>query len=486
MGQQKSKSPRYPKSHLMAASGIAAALSIFLLVIPTTEVEARKTLVQLELQDLRLNTSEPSHTKELDALISETVTISSPLELTNTFNTIATDAAPTEEQAGIGVLAPAVEPASTPEPTAPTWTSVTVAPGQTLSTLFESAGISATTLHSVINSSKDAKAFTRLKAGQILEFKLDPQGELLGMRSKINSLETLHIDRDGDAYKFNKDVIKPEVSSRFASGNIDSSLFLAAQKAGLSHSLTMQMANIFGYDVDFAREIRRGDSFEVMFEEKHVGDQRVGTGNILAARFINKGRTFTAVRYTDRNGNSSYYRADGTSMRKAFIRTPVEFARISSRFNPGRRHPVLNKIRAHKGVDYAAATGTPIKATGDGRVVHVGRKGGYGNTIIVKHGQTYQTLYAHMSRYAKNIRVGSNVAQGQTIGYVGMTGLATGPHLHYEFHVNGRHVDPLSIKLPVSDPIPPSERTAFMQISNKMMASLDQQGKATQLAKLDD
>ncbi len=484
MGHHKSKSPRYPKSHIMAASGIAAALSIFLLVIPTTQVEAKKTLIQLELQDLRPESSEPvsAHSKDLDALISETVTLSSPLELTNSVNAPATTASPTVIQDSLGVLAPIAEPASTP---ASEWSSVTVASGETLSTLFEKAGLSANTLHSVINSSKDAKAFTRLKAGQVLEFKQDGQGELLGLRSKISSLETIRINRNNDAFQFSKDVIKPQLSNRFASGSIDSSLFLAAQKAGLSHNLTMQMANIFGYDVDFAREIRQGDSFEVLFEEKHVDDQRVGTGNILAARFVNRGRTFTAVRYTDRQGHTSYYRADGTSMRKAFIRTPVEFARISSRFNPGRRHPVLNKIRAHKGVDYAATTGTPIKATGDGRVVHVGRKGGYGNTIVVKHGQTYQTLYAHMSRYAQGIKVGSNVAQGQTIGYVGMTGLATGPHLHYEFLVNGQHVDPLGIKLPVSDPIPKSERTAFMQTSSKMMASLDQQG-STQLAKLGD
>src|SRR5690606_37885278 len=279
---------------------------------------------------------------------------------------------------------------------------------------------------------KDAKAFSRLRAGQQVEFKLGDNGELLGMRSQLNKLETIQIDRDGDSYAFTKDVLEPEISTRFANGSIDSSLFVAAQNAGLSHNLTMQMANIFGYDVDFARDIRQGDTFEVMYEELHVGDRTVGTNNILAARFTNRGKTFTAVRYTDSNGYASYYRADGTSLRKAFIRTPVEFARISSRFNPNRRHPVLNRIRAHNGVDYAAPTGTPIKATGDGRVVHVGRKGGYGNTVVVQHGQRYQTLYAHMSRYASGIRVGSNVSQGQVIGYVGATGLATGPHLHYE------------------------------------------------------
>lgn len=481
MAHSKSESPRYPKSHLMAASGIAAALSIFLLVIPTTEVEAKRTLVQLDLSEISAPaTSENVLSEELDALISETVTTNSPLELTLHSEPIFIEASPEVVNAGIS-LAPIVEePADKP---ASEWTTVTVSSGDTLSVLFSNMGLSANTLHEAINSSKEAKAFTRLRVGQQVEFKLNDDGQLLGMRSKINTLETIRIDREADNFAFSKDVLEPSVSTRFASGSINSSLFVAAQNAGLSHNLTMQMANVFGYDVDFAREIRQGDQFEVLFEEKHVDGQTVGTGNILAARFTNRGNTYTAVRYTDANGYSSYYRADGTSMRKAFIRTPVEFARISSRFNPGRRHPVLNKIRAHKGVDYAAATGTPIKATGDGRVVHVGRKGGYGNTVVIKHGQTYQTLYAHMSRYASGIRAGSNVSQGQVIGYVGMTGLATGPHLHYEFQVSGRHVDPLSVQLPASDPIPRSERTAFLALSNQMMASLDQQG-SIQLAQL--
>ena len=480
MAHSKSKSPRYPKSHLMAASGIAAALSIFLLVIPTTEVEARRTLVQLDLHETSApNTQISALSEDLDALISETVTIASPLELTRITESLGTSASLQSDNAGISLMSVAAQPAE------PQWTSMTVSSGDTLSVLFQNAGLSANTLHAVINSSKEAKAFTRLRVGQQVDFKLDNEGQLLAMRSQLNTLETIRINRDGEDYTFNKDVLEPEVSTRFASGSIDSSLFVAAQNAGLSHNLTMQMANVFGYDVDFAREIRQGDSFEVLFEEKQLDGQRVGTGNILAARFTNRGRTFTAVRYTDSQGNSSYYRADGTSMRKAFIRTPVEFARISSRFNPNRRHPVLNRIRAHNGVDYAAATGTPIKATGDGRVVHVGSKGGYGNTIVIKHGQSYQTLYAHMSRYASGIRNGSNVQQGQVIGYVGMTGLATGPHLHYEFQVNGRHVDPLSVKLPASDPIPQKERNNFLAHSNQLMASLDQYG-ATQLAQLDD
>src|SRR5690554_4588276 len=444
MGHHKSESPRYPKSHIMAASGIAAALSIFLLVIPTTEVEAKRTLVQLDLHEVTAEHKEPVLSEELDALISETVTFSSPIELTSIQETLSTAASPEVVSAGLS-LQPAPLAA---QPVCPEWTTMTVDAGDTLSILFQNAGLSANTLHAVINSSQEAKAFTRLRVGQQVEFKLDDEGQLLAMRSPVNSLEFIRIDRDGDSYSFSKDVIEPEVAEKFASGTIDSSLFVAAQNAGLSHNLTMQMANIFGYDVDFAKEIRQGDRFEVLYEEKQVDGERVGTGNILAARFTNRGNTYTAVRYTDANGHTSYYRAD-------------------------------------KGVDYAASTGTPIKATGDGRVVHVGRKGGYGNTVVIKHGQTYQTLYAHMSRYASGIRVGSNVSQGQVIGYVGATGLATGPHLHYEFQVNGVHVDPLSVRLPASDPIPQRERSAFLALSNQLMASLDRHG-ATQLAQLDN
>lgn len=484
MPSQKTKPPLYPKSHIVAASGIAAALSIFLLVIPTSDVEARKTYVQLDLNTITDHLDTAGSSKDLDALISETVTFSLADELNRP--TIPLAAKPSLRGRDYQALSVELPMAMVAEAQpASAWKSVTVASGDTLSVVFNRVGLSANTLHAVINSSPDAKRFTRLKAGQVLDFKLGANGELDAMKSKINDLETLRLDRDGESYVANNELITPDVRTQFAQGEITSSLFLAAQRAGMSHNLTMEMANIFGYDVDFARDIRQGDRFEVIYEELHVGDKRVGTNNILAARFSNRGKTYTAVRYTDKSGYSSYYRADGTSLRKAFIRTPVEFARISSKFNPNRRHPVLNKIRAHNGVDYAAATGTPIKATGDGRIVHVGRKGGYGNTIIVQHGQKYKTLYAHMSRYANNMRQGANVSQGQIIGYVGMTGLATGPHLHYEFLVNGRHVNPLGIDLPVADPIPQNERTAFMAISNKMMASLDQKND-TQLALLEE
>lgn len=294
-------------------------------------------------------------------------------------------------------------------------------------------------------------------------------------------MQSVRIERSATGYSFKKEEIKPSVETRYAHGEINSSLFLAAKRAGLSHNLTMDLANIFGYDIDFALDIRQGDRFEVVFEEKTVDGKRVGTGNILAARFVNRGKTYTAVRYTSKSGTTSYYTADGASMRKAFIRTPVDFARISSRFSNGRKHPILNKIRAHKGVDYAAPRGTPIKSAGDGKVILAGRKGGYGNTVIIQHGNRYRTLYAHMQGFAKSVRSGSAVKQGQIIGYIGTTGLSTGPHLHYEFQVDGVHVDPLGLKLPMADPIAKSELPRFMATSRPLMARMDEE-RATMLA----
>lgn len=461
----KSKAPNYPKSHLLAASGVAALLSLTLLVFPSREVEAKKTFLDLKLESSGQIIAEPDTTAQSPA--------DSPFAYASDMQTseqASSDEGTPEDQTG--------EPVAETDPLAK---SVVVANGDTLSTVFAKVGLSPAVMHAVLASSPDAKQLSRLKIGQTLEFQLTEQGELASLRSKLNSLETLALEQTPKGYVFKKEQVKPEVSTVYARGEIDSSLFLAAKRAGLSHNLTMDLANVFGYDIDFALDIRKGDSFEVIYEEKTVEGQRVGTGNILAARFTNRGKTYSAVRYTSKDGTTSYYNADGTSMRKAFIRTPVDFARISSRFSNGRKHPILNKIRAHKGVDYAAPHGTPIKSAGDGKVLLAGRKGGYGNTVIIQHGQRYRTLYAHMQGFAKGVRNGSTVKQGQIIGYIGTTGLSTGPHLHYEFQVDGVHVDPLGLKLPMADPIAKSEMPRFMQQSQPLMARMDEE-RATMLA----
>jgi len=465
MMPSKSKAPNYPKSHLLAASGVAALLSLALLVFPSREVEAKKTFLDLKLESSGQIIAEPDTTAQSPA--------DSPFAYASDMQSseqASSDEDKPEDQTG--------EPVAETDPLAK---SVVVANGDTLSTVFAKVGLSPAVMHAVLASSPDAKQLSRLKIGQTLEFQLTEQGELASLRSKLNSLETLALEQTPKGYVFKKEQVKPEVSTVYARGEIDSSLFLAAKRAGLSHNLTMDLANVFGYDIDFALDIRKGDSFEVIYGEKTVEGQRVGTGNILAARFTNRGKTYSAVRYTSKDGTTSYYNADGTSMRKAFIRTPVDFARISSRFSNGRKHPILNKIRAHKGVDYAAPHGTPIKSAGDGKVLLAGRKGGYGNTVIIQHGQRYRTLYAHMQGFAKGVRNGSTVKQGQIIGYIGTTGLSTGPHLHYEFQVDGVHVDPLGLKLPMADPIAKSEMPRFMQQSQPLMARMDEE-RATMLA----
>lgn len=451
--------PNYPRSHILAASGVAVLLSLALLVFPSREVEAKKSYLSLETPDV------VEH-------------ISTPLQA-------PADAEPSSPFAQIPQTQAVAEQTAEPEPEPKTLSqAITVGNGDTLSIIFNKVGLSTSVLHSALSSSKNAKRFTQLKTGQVLNFDFDEQGEFTRLHTRLNDLESIALNKTAKGFAFEHDKITPTTQTSYARGVIDSSLFLASRKAGLSHALTMDLANIFGYDIDFALDIRHGDEFEVIFEEKVIEGKRVGTGNILAARFTNKGKTYTAVRHTTAQGTTSYFNANGESMRKAFIRTPVDFARISSRFSNGRKHPILNKIRAHKGVDYAAPRGTPIKSAGDGRVLLAGRKGGYGNTVVIQHGRSYQTLYAHMQGFAKGIRNGAQVKQGQIIGYIGTTGLSTGPHLHYEFQVNGKHVDPLSQKQPMADPLVASEKRRFLQNSAPLMARMDKE-KASLLARVD-
>ena len=461
--------PLYPKSHILAASGVAAILSLALLVFPSREVEAQKTYLNLELDNNGELLESDSRQSQRDV----------PSPFAKIDNPEYESATPAQEKASVANAAISEQEHEAAIDNGQH--TITVANGDTLSTVFSRVGLSAIALHEVLKSSKDAKQFSRLKVGQTLAFQLSQDGQLESLRTKLSDLESLSLTKSESGFTFKRELVKPDVRNAYARGVINSSLFLSAKRAGLSHGLTMDLANIFGYDIDFALDIREGDEFELIYEEKVVNDKRVGTGDILSARFTNRGKTFTAVRYTNKQGNTSYYSADGNSMRKAFIRTPVDFARISSRFSMGRRHPVLNKIRAHKGVDYAAPRGTPIKAAGDGKITLAGRHGGYGNAVIIQHGQRYRTLYAHMNGFAKGIRSGNSVKQGQIIGYIGTTGLSTGPHLHYEFQVNGVHVDPLSLKLPMADPIAKNEKARFMQLSTPLMAQMDQE-KSTLLA----
>jgi len=303
----------------------------------------------------------------------------------------------------------------------------------------------------------------------------------LSLSRELDLTTSLLVKRDDGSFTATF-VDRPiEHRRRLAFGRISSSLFESGAEAGLSDKVIMNLAGIFAWDVDFVLDIRRDDSYYVLFEQVWQDGEYVSDGEIVAAEFNNNGRTYQAVRYIDDDGRSDYFTPEGRSVRKAFIRAPVDFSRISSRFNPSRRHPILNTIRAHRGVDYAAPAGTPIKASGDGKVIFRGVKGGYGNTVILQHGGNITTLYAHMSRYAKEAKIGARVRQGQIIGYVGSSGLATAAHLHYEYRLNGVHRNPRTVELPQADPISADKMGDFLAKSTPVLDEL-LQFKRTEMA----
>jgi murein DD-endopeptidase MepM/ murein hydrolase activator NlpD len=312
----------------------------------------------------------------------------------------------------------------------------------------------------------------RLTPGEHLRF-LHRDSALMGLERHLSLTEKLEVRRTDAGFQATI-VPKPiDIRPSLARAVIDSSLFEAANQAGLSDPSVLKLAKIFASDIDFVIGLRDGDSFVVNYERIDQNGQYVKDGEILSARFINQGRVYEAVRYVGPDGNVGYYSADGHSTQKAFLRAPLEFKRVSSGFSLGRMHPILNLIRAHKGVDYAAPTGTPVYAAGSGRIRFRGNGGGYGNLIEIDHGNGIVTVYGHMSHFAA-AKTGAHVERGETIGYVGMTGLATGPHLHFEFRLNGRYMDPQKIKLPDAQPIDSELLPDFKQQSAPLLAALNQ------------
>lgn len=364
----------------------------------------------------------------------------------------------------------------------PTWHELTIKTGDNLSGIFSQAGLNDRDVYELFDGNKSAKDLRNLAVGQKLAFLIDDQAKLKELKYYKNMLDSITFTRTDAGFTSKETSLEPEIRHSFRQGKISSSLFIAGKQAGLPNNLTMELADIFGWDVDFALDIKKGDQFKVMFEEQFLNGKKIGTGNILSAEFTNNGNVYRAVRYTNKDGATRYFTPDGKGMNKAFLRTPVDFARISSQFNLSRLHPVLNTIRAHKGTDYAASTGTPIRATGDGKVILAGRKGGYGNCVIIQHGQGYETLYGHMNNFAKGISTGSRVSQGQIIGYVGKTGLATGPHLHYEFHVNGQVRNPVTVALPQSMGIAANEKARFAATTQTLVAQFNAFDKNSHLA----
>lgn len=350
------------------------------------------------------------------------------------------------------------------------WTEVTIRSGDTLSDIFGRLGIRGQ-LHTIMNLPEASAALRKIHPGQRIGVRI-VDGGLQALHYDPDDLNRLAVVRTDSGYAAQSTVRETEVRFAQAAGVIESSLFIAGQDAGLSDALIMEMAGIFGWDIDFALDIRRGDSFVLLYEELFRDGEKLRNGSILAAEFTNQGRTYRAIRYETPDGNRDYYDSNGRSMRKAFLRTPLEFSRVSSQFGM-RKHPVHKTNRLHRGVDYAAPTGTPIRAAGDGRVTFRGVRGGYGNTVTIQHGPRYTTLYAHMSRFAPKVAAGTRVRQGQVIGYVGMTGTATGPHLHYEFHVDGTHRNPLTVKLPEAEPLPAALMADFRGQAEPLLTRID-------------
>ncbi len=348
---------------------------------------------------------------------------------------------------------------------------VMVGAGDTLERIFRKLELSLTDL-AQLRSLPDLRAkLDSLKPGEMLRFGVKDD-ELVTLERKLSPSETLSVQRDDSGFATEVIVNPLERELRSTEGTIRSSLFQAAADAGLSDNTALRIANIFQWDIDFVLDIQPGDRFRVTYEKVSQDGEPLGEGDILAVEFVNQGKPYRAIRFQPDGGEPTYFTPDGKSLRKAFLRAPLEFTRVSSRFNLYRRHPVLNRIRAHRGVDYAAPIGTPVRAAGSGRVRFVGNKGGYGKVIELEHINQVRTVYGHLSRFARGLRTGDRISQGEIIGYVGMTGLATGPHLHYEYLSRGVHMDPQKVALPTDRPVPPAQMARFREMAAPLLASL--------------
>lgn len=365
------------------------------------------------------------------------------------------------------------------------WISTSVKKGDSLALIFSRLGLTNEDLYALISSCSEGEALAKLRPGQIFKIRTDKDGSLLELVYEQNKLTQMRFIRTGATFEPKPVEIEQWAEKRivFRSGTITHSFYQSALQTGMPQSLIMELVDIFRWDIDFALKIRSGDSFIVAYEALYLEGEKIGNGHILAAEFNNADENYRAVRYTNAQGESHYYTPDGRSMRQTFLRAPVDFRRISSHFQKERWHPILGVNRPHKGVDYAAATGTPIFAAGDGTIEFIGTKGGYGKTIILKHDERYTTLYGHMSGFQKNLRQGSQVRQGDVIGYVGMTGMATGPHLHYEFRIDGEHVDPVTVELP--RPMLMATTEDFHRQTAPLIAQLDAY-RRTRLAMLNE
>lgn len=364
------------------------------------------------------------------------------------------------------------------------WRNERVQRGDTVVELLRRLNVEDAAANEYLRSDKAAESFRKLGVGKTVQAETGADGSLLALRYLSNSGSQIVIEKSSGGFKASVLPSQLEQRTFMRTGEIKSTLFAATDEAGLPEPAANQLAEIFAGDIDFHRDLRKGDKFTVVYEMTYSNGEPVRTGRIQAAEFVNQGKSYRVVYFQDGSGHDGYYTPDGKSARKAFLRSPLEFSRVSSGFSLSRLHPVLNKMRAHKGVDYAASVGTKVKVTADGVVSMVGKQGGYGNVVMVDHQGRYTTVYGHLSRFASGLRRGQRVGQGDIIGYVGATGLATGPHLHYEFKINGQQRDPMRVALPEATPISEQQKTAFQEATRSQVEHLGLLSKVS-LARID-
>ncbi len=357
----------------------------------------------------------------------------------------------------------------------PTWQSanIKVNKGDTLDSIFKQQGLNARLLQQIMNLGAPVKALQALHPGQTLKFIMNEQGQLEELFIPVSKNQLLVIRNTGQGFEAKTTDLPITNKMTFASGTITGSLYLSAKNAGLSKASISQLSSIFGGEIDFAKTLRKGDTFNVVYEKKYLNGKHIGNGDIIAAEIKTHGKTYAATRYIDPRGKTHYYSPKGMNLHQPIERYPLHFAFISSTFSLHRYHPILHIYRPHYGVDLAAVTGTPIHSTANGRIIFIGKDGGYGNAIKIRHNRKYTMIYGHMSRFAKHMHHGTRVHEGQLIGYVGQTGLATGPHLHYEVRIYGKPKDPLKIKLPHGGPIKKTYLKDYLPVAQTEMAELN-------------
>lgn len=431
-----------PKTHMAALAGVTLALSASLIILTGDRTESAANTGQSPALNLGDIPFAASHSIQPLALLEL------PSRAEENHDLTEADSAPELE-----------------------WLVEVIKNGDNLTRVFQRANLGSRDVHAVVDPNPDAKSqLARIRPGQEIRFGFDSEGALQELRYQRSALEQLVVQRGSEGFSATVETREPEIMSVYREGIINSSLFSSGADAEMPHQVILDLATIFGWDIDFALDIRQGDYFTVTYEEKMVEGERVGTGAILAATFSNRNKLYRAVRYVDSDGQAHYYTPEGMSMRRAFLRTPVDFTRISSNFNMRRLHPVTNTVRPHRGVDYAAPTGTPVYSAGDGRVIASGYTNTNGHYVVIQHGERFTTKYLHL--HQRSVKTGDRVAQGRQIGTVGATGLATGPHLHYEFLVDGTHKDPRTVQLPEAMPIEGEERTRFLRQTQPLIQQL--------------